>query len=98
MEDQYNHRASNMKVMLTWTIALERYDDVIKHFLAGKEKIPKGLKLVGRWHSASHGWALVEADDVPTVYKFTDQWESMIRFVVTPVMDDAEAAAILQSK
>jgi hypothetical protein len=56
------------------------------------------LKLVGRWHSASHGWALVEADDVPTVYRFTDQWESMIRFVVTPVMDDAETATILQSK
>jgi hypothetical protein len=41
---------------------------------------------------------LVEADDVPTVYMFTDQWESMIRFVVTPVMDDAETAAILKSK
>jgi hypothetical protein len=87
-----------MKIMLTWTIAPERIDDVVKYFLAGKEKIPKGLKLVGRWHSAGTGWALVEADDVPTVYRFTDQWESMIRFVVTPVMDDAETATILQSK
>lgn len=86
-----------MKIMLTWTIAPERIDDVVKYFLTGKEKIPKGLKMVGRWHSAGIGWALVEADDVPTVYKFTDQWESMIRFVVTPVMDDAETAAILQS-
>ena len=87
-----------MKIMLTWTIAPERFDDVVKYFLAGKEKIPKGLKMVGRWHSAGIGWALVEAGDVPTVYKFTDQWESMIRFVVTPVMDDAETVAILQSK
>ena len=87
-----------MKIMLTWTIAPERIDDVVKYFLAGKEKVPKGLKLVGRWHSAGTGWALVEADDVPAVYRFTDQWESMIRFVVTPVMDDAETVTILQSK
>ena len=87
-----------MKVMLTWTIEPGAYDKVVKHFLAGKEKIPKGMKLAGRWHSASHGWALVEADDAPTVYRFTDQWESMVRFVVTPVMDDTETAAILRSR
>jgi Protein of unknown function (DUF3303) len=87
-----------MKVMLTWTIAPERIDDVVKYFLAGKEKIPKGLKLVGRWHSAGNGWALLEADDVPTVYRFTDQWESMVRFLVTPVMDAAETAVILTSR
>jgi hypothetical protein len=63
-----------------------------------REKIPKGLKLLGRWNSASHGWALVEADVVPAVYMFTDQWESMIRFVVTPVMDEAETAVIVKSK
>jgi hypothetical protein len=85
-----------MKIMLTWTIEPGCYDAVVKHFLEGKEEIPKGVKLVGRWHSAGHGWALLDAGDVPTVYKFTRQWGSMIRFAVTPVMDDAEAVAILK--
>ena len=85
-----------MKFMLAWTIEPSRYDEVTERFVEGKEKIPKGLKLAGRWHAASYGWALVEADELPTVYKFTRQWQSMIDFVVTPVMDDAETAAILK--
>lgn len=87
-----------MKFMLTYSFEPDRYGDVVKFFLAGKEKIPKGLKLTGRWHSACHGWTLLEADDVATVYRFTDQWESMIRFTVTPVMDDTETASVLKAR
>jgi hypothetical protein len=39
---------------------------------------------------------LVEADELPVVYKFTGRWQSVIDFVVTHVMDDAETAAILK--
>jgi hypothetical protein len=85
-----------MKIMLTWTIEPGCYDAVVKYFLDGKEKIPKGMKLAGRWHAASHGWALAETDDLLAVYRFTRQWQGMIRFVVTPVMDDAETAAVLK--
>lgn len=85
-----------MKIMLAWTIEPGSYDTVVKRFLDGKEKIPKGMKLAGRWHAASYGWALIESDDLLTVYKFTRQWQDTIRFVVTPVMDDAETAAVLK--
>ena len=85
-----------MKIMLTWSFEPGCYDAVTKRFLAGKEKIPKGMKLVGRWHAASYGWALAESDDLTTVYKYTQQWQDMIRFVATPVMDDAETAAVLK--
>ena len=85
-----------MKIMLTWSFEPASYGAVVKRFLEGKEKIPKGMRLVGRWHSASHGWALAEADDLAAVYKFTQQWQDMVRFRVTPVMDDAETASNLK--
>jgi hypothetical protein len=72
------------------------HDAVVRRFLDGKETIPKGMKLAGRWHASGQGWALVESDDLLTVYRFLRQWEDMIRFVVTPVMDDAETAAVLK--
>lgn len=85
-----------MKIMLAWTIEPGRYEETVKRFLEGKEEFPKGMKLAGRWHAASYGWALVEADNLPAVYRYTRQWQPTIRFVATPVMDDAETAAILK--
>lgn len=85
-----------MKIMLTWSFEPAAHDVVVKRFLDGKEKIPKGMKLAGRWHTSGQGWALVETDDLLTVYRFLRQWEDTIRFVVTPVMDDAETAAVLK--
>jgi hypothetical protein len=85
-----------MKIMLAWSFEPGCYDAVVKRFLDGKEKIPKGMKLAGRWHAASYGWALAEADELTTVYKYTRQWQDMIRFVATPVMDDAETVSILK--
>lgn len=87
-----------MKFIITHDFAPERFDEVVEYFMKGKEKIPKGMKMVGRWHSACHGWTLAEADDLTAIYKFTDQWERLIRFKVTPVMDDAETAGILASR
>ncbi len=85
-----------MKFMLTWMFDPAVHDAVVKRFLDGKETMPKGMKLAGRWHTSGQGWALVESDDLLTVYRFLRQWEDTIRFVVTPVMDDAETAAVLQ--
>lgn len=85
-----------MKFMITWAFEPALHDTVVKRFLDGQEEIPKGMKLAGRWHSAGHGWALVESDDLMTVYRFVGQWEDVMRFVLTPVMDDAETAAVLK--
>lgn len=87
-----------MKFIITHDFAPEHFNAVVDHFIKGKEKIPKGMKMLGRWHSACHGWTLAEADDLGAIYRFTDQWENLIRFKVTPVIDDTETAAIIASR
>lgn len=84
-----------MKVMLSWSIEPSIYDKTVKRFLSGKESFPKGVKLLGRWHAAGYGWALLEADQLPKIYTYTNQWAGMVDFQATPVMDDKEAVAAL---
>jgi hypothetical protein len=31
---------------------------------------------VGRWHAASHGWALAEMGDLLAVYRLKRQWQN----------------------
>jgi Protein of unknown function (DUF3303) len=61
--------------------------------------MPKGLNLIGRWHApgSSYGWALVEGKDPAVVGQHVAEWEHLLEFQITPVIDDADAGKVLAS-
>ena len=54
-----------MKFMVTWTIAPENYKAAVKRFLKTGAPAPKGMKTIGRWHTAgsTRGFHLVEGSE-----------------------------------
>jgi hypothetical protein len=52
----------------------------------------------GRWHSVSgsRGWVLASSDDAQALYRWIGQWADLMHFEVDVVLDDEEAAQVLQ--
>jgi len=89
-----------MKFIITWSVETAGYPSAISRFLETGAPAPAGVKLVGRWHSlegSSKGFILAEASDPKGIYLWMAQWADVVSFTVTPVVEDAEAAQILQS-
>jgi len=88
-----------MKFMMTYNIYNESWHKAISRFLETGGPAPEGLKLVGRWHSAAgrNGFLLLEGDDVTAIYRFAAEWHDVCDLVVTPVLEDEAAAAVLSS-
>jgi hypothetical protein len=88
-----------MKFMMTYNIYNESWDKAVSRFLETGGLPPEGLKLVGRWHSAAgrNGFLLLEGDDVSAIYHYAAQWHDFCDLVVTPVLEDEAAAAVLAS-
>jgi hypothetical protein len=88
-----------MKYMLTWKIAPSHIKLAAEAFLKAGAPMPNGLNLIGRWHApgSAYGWAVVEANDPTAVARHVAQWEHLLEFQVTPVIEDAEAAKALSS-
>lgn len=52
--------------------------------------------MLGRWHGPSMGFLLAEGNDLKPIYEWIRQWSDLLSFVVTPVIEDAEAAEVLK--
>ena len=52
----------------------------------------------GRWHSlsASRAFLLAETDDPTAIYRWVAGWADLIDFEVHPVIEDEQAAPILE--
>ena len=55
--------------------------------------------MLGRWHAAGgrHGYVLLESEDQTAIYRWTAEWNHVCGFDITPVVEDEEASAVLQS-
>lgn len=86
-----------MKFMATWVIPTEHHRAAAAAFLETGAPMPEGLVALGRWHApgSRRGWVLCETDDAGLMYEHIAEWSSMLEIEVTPVVDDAEAAAAL---
>ena len=84
--------------MITFPLTHRAYQERVARFLETGARPPEGVDLLGRWFTASHsrGFMLVETDDAPAIFQWVGDWADLIDFVVEPVVDDAEAAAVLQ--
>jgi hypothetical protein len=87
-----------MKYMIAWKIAPGDIKSAAKAFLKGGAPMPKGLTMIGRWHApgSSYGWAVVEGNEV-ALAQHVAEWEHLLEFQITPVLEDAEAGKALAS-
>ena len=88
-----------MKYMLAWKIAPGHIKSAAEAFLKGGAPTPKGLTLIGRWHApgSATGWAVVEGNNATALAQHVAEWEHLLEFQITPVLEDAEAGKALAS-
>jgi Domain of unknown function (DUF3303) len=87
-----------MKYMISVPLDSPTFKERVARFLETGGKPPEGVKMIGRWHalSGSEAFILAETDDPKGIYRWVTGWADLIEFDVVPVIDDDEAAAILQ--
>ena len=88
-----------MKFIMTYQMTPENRTEAVARFLEGGGLPPDGATMVGRWHAAAglHGFILLESSDANAIYRWAAEWHDLLDFDIVPVVDDAEAAAVLQS-
>ena len=84
-----------MKFMVTWTIAPEHYKAAVKRFLKTGAPAPKGMKTIGRWHTAgsTRGFHLVEGSEA-ALAEINAEWADLLDLQVVPVVEDDVAGAV----
>jgi hypothetical protein len=85
-----------MKFMITWKIPPAHYKTAVKRFLKTGGPLPKGVKRLGRWHTAgsSRGWHVVEGSEA-AIAEHCAEWADLLELEVLPVIeDDAAGAAV----
>jgi hypothetical protein len=85
-----------MTFMITWSVAPAHEKEATARFLKTGGGPPKGVEMAGRWHAAGNGWALAKTDRADAIYEWTAQWTDLLSFVVTPVIEDAEASEVMK--
>ena len=83
-----------MKYMVTWKISPANYKAAVKRFLKTGAPAPKGMKTIGRWHTAgsTRGFHLVEGSDA-ALAEINAEWADLLDLQVVPVVEDDVAAA-----
>lgn len=84
-----------MKFMITWKISPENYKAAVERFLKTGAPAPKGMKTIGRWHTAgsSRGFHLVEGSDA-ALAEINAEWADLLYLEVVPVVEDDVAGEI----
>ena len=88
-----------MKFMMTYQISTANWDKAIERFLDTGGPAPSGVEMLGRWHCTAgrNGFLLLEGNDESAIYRFAAEWHDVCDLSVTPVVDDEQAAAVLNS-
>lgn len=87
-----------MKFMVTFPLTHRDYKERISRFLENGAPPPEGVKLLGRWFTASHsqGFMLVETDDANALFRYTSEWADLIDFEIHPVVTEEDTVPILK--
>jgi hypothetical protein len=86
-----------MKYISTWSAKPGLLREAAERFLAGEAQPPKGVTLLGRWHSVdcSGGFTLSESKNPAAIYEYAAAWSELLDIHIEPVIEDAEAGPIL---
>ena len=84
-----------MKYMVTWKISPSNYKAAVTRFLKTGAPAPKGMKTIGRWHTAgsTRGFHLVEGSDA-ALAEINAEWADLLDLQAVPVVEDDVAAAV----
>jgi len=84
-----------MKFMITWKATPANYKTAVDRFLKTGGPATKGLKTIGRWHTAgsSRGFHLVEGSD-SGLTELNAEWADLLEMEVVPVVEDDVAGAV----
>jgi hypothetical protein len=84
-----------MKFMITWKASPANYKAAVERFLKTGAPAPKGLKTIGRWHTAgsSRGFHLVEDSDTGLA-EINAEWADLLDLEVVPVVEDDVAGEV----
>ncbi len=85
-----------MKFMVTWSVTPERQKQATARFLETEGQPPDGVKMLGRWHAPGMGFTLAETNDAKALHEWTARWLDLLKFVITPVIEDEEAAEVMK--
>jgi len=87
-----------MKFMITFPLTHHHYKERVSRFLETGAPPPEGATLLGRWFTVGHnkGFMLAETDDPKSLFRWVSEWTDVMDFQVEPVLEDAEAGAILK--
>jgi len=89
-----------MKFMLqfSWKPDTKTQEDGIARFRKTGGLPPKGATLVGRWTRAdfSGGFDVIETDDPKALAEFSLMWSDLMHLEISPVLEDAPLAEVLQ--
>jgi hypothetical protein len=89
-----------MKFMLTfgWKPDTKTRTEAIDRFMKTGGQPPPGATLLGRWTRAdfSGGYDLLESDDPQALLQFALMWSDVMQLEITPVLEDAAVAAVLE--
>lgn len=87
-----------MKFLVSWSLPVATYRPAVARFLKGGGMPPSGVTLIGRWHGMSgKGVAVVETNDPKALYAWVAEWMEFLPLETTPVLEDADAGAVLGS-
>jgi len=86
-----------MKFMIMWKASPVHYTTAVKRFLKTGAPAPKGLKTIGRWHTAgsSRGFHLVEGSEA-ALAEINAEWADLLELEVVPVVEDDVAGAVAE--
>jgi hypothetical protein len=85
-----------VKFLVSWTLPQTTFRSAVARFLKTGGMPPAGVTLLGRWHSMSGmGVAVVETSDPKALYVWTAEWSEFLPMRTSPVLEDADAGAIL---
>jgi hypothetical protein len=82
--------------MVSWSLPHDTFVPTVKNFLKSGGVPPAGVTMIGRWHGMNGGGvAIVETDDAKALYEWVAEWSQFIPLQTTPVVEDADAGAVL---
>jgi len=87
-----------MKFLVSYSYSADKYLPIVKTWssMSPQERadVGEGVRMIGRWHDVVGGkaYGVFESDDLGAVSRFCGRWNSLGNCVITPVLDDEEAA------
>lgn len=92
-----------MKFMVHWSIDQDKWLPILEQWasMSDAERADAGpeVSIIGRWHDTGGrtGVLIAETSSVAALYTYLGKWNPHMDVEVTPVLDDAESAAVARA-